>query len=69
MPGTGQKPTLLQDVSAIAGLYLDVLRLMEKRITGHALIVTYSPPDPVAYVAHEEAPAAKGARERAHAVH
>jgi len=44
MPRTPEKPTLLQDVSAVAGLYVDVLRLMGKRITGKGVIVTYTPP-------------------------
>lgn len=43
MPNRIREPSLLRDVAAIAGLYVDLFRLMEKRATGHSLIVRYEP--------------------------
>jgi len=40
-----REPSLLRDVGAIAGLYVDLFRLMEKRATGHSLIVRFEPPE------------------------
>lgn len=45
MPNKIREPSLLRDVGAIAGLYVDLFRLMEKRATGHSLIVRYEPPE------------------------
>ena len=69
MPKTiRKKPSLLQDVGAIAGLYVDIFRLMERRATGHSLIVKYTPPDDLPDVAQEEmAVAQEQSREPAHA--
>ena len=65
MPRTSRQPSLLHDVGAIADLYVDLFRLMGKRITGHGLIVTYTPPGEVADAVREEM--AVREKERAHA--
>jgi hypothetical protein len=66
MPKSTREPSLLKDVGAIAGLYVDLFRMMEKRATGHSLIVKYTPPEemppPHAAVAESERK-----REHAHA--
>ena len=67
MPRTSRQPSLLHDVGAIADLYVDLFRLMGKRITGHGLIVTYTPPEEVADAVREEMLAAESDRERVHA--
>ena len=66
MPKTVRKPSLLQDVGAIAGLYVDIFRLMEKRATGHGLIIRYTPPEELPDVAREEMAAREQEREKAH---
>lgn len=67
MPRTVRKPTLLQDFGAIAGLYVDIFRLMEKRATGHGLIIRYTPPEELPDFAREEMAARDDERERARA--
>jgi hypothetical protein len=67
MPKTARKPSLLQDVGAIAGLYVDIFRLMEKRATGHSLIIKYTPPDEWPDVSREEMAAPEQEREAVHA--
>jgi hypothetical protein len=67
MPKTARKPSLLQDVGAIAGLYVDIFRLMEKRATGHSLIIKYTPPDEWPDVSREEMAAREQEREAVHA--
>ena len=69
MPKTARKPSLLQDVGAIAGLYVDIFRLMEKRATGHSLIIKYTPPDEWPDVSREEIVAPEQEREKVHAGH
>lgn len=39
-----REPSLIRDAGALAGMYLNIFRLMEKRATGQSLIVTYEPP-------------------------
>ncbi len=67
MPRTSRQPSLLHDVGAIADLYVDLFRLMGKRITGHGLIVTYTPPEEVADAVREEMAVREREKERAHA--
>jgi hypothetical protein len=67
MRKSARSPSLLKDVGAIAGLYVDLFRLMEKRATGHSLIVRYQPPDELPDVAREEIAAAAREREEVHA--
>lgn len=54
MRKSSREPSLLKEVGAIAGLYVDVFRLMEKRATGHSLIVRYTPPEEMPERAAEE---------------
>jgi hypothetical protein len=65
MRKSARPPSLFRDVGAIAGLYVDIFRLMEKRATGHGLIVRYTPPEEMPDFVHEEIVAQE--RERAHA--
>jgi len=68
MPRTIRKrPSLLQDVGAIAGLYVDIFRLMERRATGQSPIVRYTPPEELPDVARDEMAAPEPRRERVHA--
>lgn len=45
MPKSTREPSLLKDVGTLAGMYVDLFRMMEKRATGHSLIVKYTPPE------------------------
>jgi hypothetical protein len=67
MRKSARPPSLFRDVGAIAGLYVDIFRLMEKRATGHSLIVRYTPPEEMPDFAHEEMAAQERDRETAHA--
>ncbi len=67
MPKTIRKPSLLQDVGVIAGLYVDIFRLMERRATGQSPIVRYTPPEDLPDVAREEIAAQAPRREPVHA--
>ncbi len=67
MPKTIRKPSLLQDVGAIAGLYVDIFRLMERRATGQSPIVRYTPPEDLPDVSREEIAAQAPRREPVHA--
>lgn len=55
MRKSARPPSLFRDVGAIAGLYVDIFRLMEKRATGHGLIIRYTPPEEMPDAAREEA--------------
>jgi hypothetical protein len=69
MPKSSRSPSLLRDVGAIAGLYVDLFRLMEKRATGHSLIVKFEPPEeqPLPDAAHDEISTSACSREEVHA--
>ncbi len=64
---SSRTPSLFRDVGAIAGLYVDIFRLMEKRATGHGLIVRYTPPEEMPDVVRDEMAAPERERETAHA--
>ncbi len=67
MRKSARPPSLFRDVGAIAGLYVDIFRLMEKRATGHGLIIRYTPPEEMPDVVREETLAREREREGAHA--
>jgi hypothetical protein len=67
MPKSTREPSLLKDVGAIAGLYIDLFRMMEKRATGHSLIVKYTPPEEMPPEPHAAVAAPDRKREHAHA--
>ncbi len=67
MPKIARNPSLLREAGAIAGLYVGIFRMMEKRATGHSLIIKYTPPDEWPDVSREEMAAQEQERDLAHA--
>ena len=66
MSKSTREPSLLKDVGAIAGLYVDLFRMMEKRASGHSLIVKYTPPEELVGSAWGEMPVPEEEPEFAH---
>lgn len=66
MTRTSRGPSLLRDFGAIAALYVDIFRLMEKRATGHGLIIRYTPPEDMPGVGREDLRQERRERQEAH---
>ena len=67
MSKSSRQPSLLKDDGALAGLYVDLFRMMEKRATGHSLIVKYTPPEEMPPMSAAAVAESERKREHAHA--